>query len=77
MAETMESLGLDRLSPAEKMALARQLWDSVIASEPPGGFLSEEQRAELCRRIADAEANPNDYVKWKDVLASTLKRISQ
>jgi putative addiction module component (TIGR02574 family) len=73
MAATMESLGLERLSREEKLALAHQLWDSVIASEPPGGLLTDEQRAELRRRVADAEANPNDYVKWKDVLASTRK----
>lgn len=77
MSVTLESLGLHRLSREEKLSLAGQLWDSVIASEPPGSLLSDEQRAELRRRIADAEANPDDYVKWKDVLARTLKRLSQ
>ncbi len=73
MAATLESLGLDRLSREEKLALAGQLWDSVLAAEPPGSFLSDEQRAELRRRIAEAEAAPDDYVVWKDVLADTLK----
>jgi putative addiction module component (TIGR02574 family) len=77
MAATLESLGLDRLSPEEKLALAGQLWDSVLVAKPPGSFLSDDQRAELRRRIAEAEANPHDYVKWKDVLADTLKRFSQ
>jgi putative addiction module component (TIGR02574 family) len=77
MAATPESLGLDRLSRGEKLALAGQLWDSVLVAEPPDSFLSEEQRAELRRRIAEAETNPNDNVKWKDVLADTLKRFSQ
>ena len=77
MSVTLESLGLHQLSREDKLSLAGQLWESVIASEPPGSLLSEEQRAELHRRIADAEANPDDYVKWKDVLARTLKRLSQ
>jgi putative addiction module component (TIGR02574 family) len=76
MSVTLESFGLDRLNREEKLALAGQLWDSVIASEPPGSLLSDEQRAELRRRIADAETNPGDYVLWKDVLANTLKRLS-
>ncbi|MBI2804086.1 MAG: addiction module protein [Planctomycetes bacterium] len=77
MAATMESLGLDRLSPDEKLALAGQLWDSVLVAKQPGSFLDDEQRAELRRRIAEAEATPDDYVKWKDVLADTLKRFSK
>ena len=77
MAATLESLGLDRLSAEEKLALAGQLWDSVLAAESPASFLSDEQCAELRRRIAEAEANPDDYVKWKDVLAETLKRLSK
>lgn len=77
MAATLESLGLDRLSHDEKLALAGQLWDSVLTASPPGSFLTEEQRAELRRRVADAEANPNDYVTWKEVLERTLKRLSQ
>jgi putative addiction module component (TIGR02574 family) len=77
MATTLESLGLDRLSREEKLALAGQLWDSVIGSESPGALLSEAQRQELRRRVAEAEAHPNDYVDWNDALANTLKRISR
>ena len=77
MAATLESLGLDRLSQDEKLALAGQLWDSVIASQPPGGLLTDAQREELLRRAAHAQAHPEDSVAWEDVRAATLKRLAK
>lgn len=76
MPNSLESLGWDRFSPDEKLALVNQLWDDLVASVPPGGFLSDAQRQELQRRVADAEAHPEDSVAWEDVLAATLKRLS-
>ena len=77
MATTLESLGLDRLSREEKLALAGQLWDSVVASESPGALLSDAQHQELRRRVAEAEANPNDCVDWSEALANTVKRLAR
>jgi putative addiction module component (TIGR02574 family) len=77
MAPTLESLGLDRLSQEEKLALAGQLWDSVLASKSPGTLLTEGQRQELRRRVAQAEANPSECVDWGEALAHTLKRLAQ
>ena len=76
MAVSLESLGLDRLSVDEKLELVGRLWDDIVASLPPGGLLSDAQREELRRRVADAEAHPEDYVAWEDVLAATLRRLS-
>lgn len=50
-------------------------WDRVVAKQAPGAFLSGVQREELRRRVADAEAHPEDYVEWSDALANTLKRL--
>ena len=77
MAVTLESLGLNQLSRDERLTLAGQLWDSVLESESPGDFLTDAQRDELRRRVADAAAHPKDYVDWNDALASTLKRLAQ
>ena len=77
MTTNLKSFGLDRLSRDEKLALAGQLWDSVLAEEEPGVLLSDAQREELRRRVAEAEAHPDDYVNWSDALANTLKRLSQ
>jgi putative addiction module component (TIGR02574 family) len=77
MTVSLESLGLDHLSRDEKLTLAGQLWDSVLASESPGALLSDAQREELQRRVADAKAHPEDYVDWEEALANTLRRLSQ
>jgi len=71
------SLRLDQLSMDEKLELVGILWDDITTSHPPGELLSDSQRDELRRRIADAEANPEDYVPWEDALAATLRRLSQ
>lgn len=76
MGISLESLGLDRLSLEEKLQLVGQLWDEIVAAVPPGGLLSEAQREELRRRVADAQAHPEDAVAWEDALAATLKRLS-
>lgn len=77
MTVSLESLGLDRLNRDDKLILAGQLWDSVLASESPGAHLSDPQREELRRRVAEAKAHPEDYVDWEEALANTLKRLSQ
>ena len=76
MAASLESLGLNRLSLEEKLELVGELWDDIVASRPAGGLLSPAQREELRRRVADAEAHPEDYVAWEDALAATLQRLS-
>jgi putative addiction module component (TIGR02574 family) len=77
MATTFASLGLSGLSVDEKLELVGQLWDDLIASAPPGGLLSEDQRDELRRRLADTAARPDDWVTWEDALAATLQRLSR
>jgi putative addiction module component (TIGR02574 family) len=77
MAVSLESLGWDGLSVEEKLELVGRLWDDIVATVPPGGLLSDAQREELRRRVADAQAHPEDYVAWEDALAATLRRLSQ
>jgi putative addiction module component (TIGR02574 family) len=66
MAVTLKSLGLDRLSRADRLALAQALWESA-AAEDGAPLLSEAQRGELERRAAEDEANPDDVVAWDEV----------
>jgi putative addiction module component (TIGR02574 family) len=77
MSVTLESLGLDRLTREEKLELLGQLWDSIIAAEPPGGLLTDAQREELKRRVADAQDHPGDYVEWNEGYARTTERLSR
>ena len=56
------------LSPAERIRLAQDIWDSV--SEIPGPeILTDWQKEELKKRLDKLEANPNSGIPWKAVLA--------
>ena len=49
--------------PAEdRLEVAELLWESV-----PDGPLSDEQAAELDRRVAEHERNPKDLIPWEQV----------
>jgi putative addiction module component (TIGR02574 family) len=67
MSVTIESLGIDRLSVREKLDLIDQIWDSlpdlVEPSEVPDWHL-----AEIARRREDAEKNPGQGRRWREVL---------
>jgi putative addiction module component (TIGR02574 family) len=74
MAPTLQALGIDRLSIEDRIALVSAIWDS-IAAEPHPALLSEAQRLELDRRLADHAARPEDVVPWEQVRAETLARL--
>lgn len=76
MAIDLTSFGLDHLSRDDKLELVGQLWNSIVEPEPPGSLLTDAQRDELRRRAA-AALDPDDFVEWSDVVAATLKRLSQ
>ena len=65
-----------KLDVDEQIELVEALWDNIIEHNavPP---LTEAQAAELDRRIADHEANPDDVVSWEEVKAEALKRIGK
>jgi putative addiction module component (TIGR02574 family) len=60
-----------KLSVSERIQLVEDIWDS-IAAEPDAFPLTEEQRAELDRRLADAETNPGVGTPWSEVKARLL-----
>ncbi len=76
MNVSLKSLGIDRLSVEDRLALVEDLWDS-IAEDSAATSLTDAQRAELERRLADHEANPNDVVPWEDVKASITARLNR
>ena len=73
---TLEQLGIDRLTTAERLALAQEILDSVAADQPHPP-LSDAKRQELDRRLADAVANPADGVTWEQVEAAALARFGR
>ncbi|MCI0459391.1 MAG: addiction module protein [Gemmataceae bacterium] len=76
MAPTLQALGIDRMSVEDRIALATAIWDS-IAAEPHPPLLTEAQRLELERRLAEHAANPEDVVPWEQVKAEALARFKQ
>ena len=68
MGPTMKDLGIDKLAPEQRVALAREIWDSLDAAGAAGD-LTPEQWAEIARRDAEMDANPDSGETWDDVKA--------
>lgn len=76
MIPTLQDLGLDRLSAEDRIALAQALWDSVY-QESEQAPLTDCQRQELERRLADSIARPDAVIPWEEVKARALARVRQ
>src|SRR5688572_4762012 len=68
MPPTLQELGLDRLRPEDRLAVAEAIWESV-AREAQAAPLTEAQRAELERRLADGIARPEAVTPWEVIKA--------
>jgi putative addiction module component (TIGR02574 family) len=66
MSPTLKSLGIDRLSVAERILLVEEIWDS-IPEEPQQPPLTEAQKQDLERRLVAYKANPKAGASWDDV----------
>lgn len=75
MSSLLTSLGIDRLSPAERLRLISEIWDSLPEQAPPK--LTDEQSQELDRRIALMDANPAALLPWAEVEARVLGKIRE
>jgi len=76
MAVSLKSLGIERLGIEERLTLVEELWDS-IATDSSAVPLTEAQRAELDRRIAEHEATPDDVVPWDEIKTSITERLKK
>ena len=74
MAALIKSLGINRLKVEERLTLVEELRD-IIAADSGAIPLTEAQRAELDRRIAEHEAKPDDVVSWEDIQVSIAERL--
>jgi putative addiction module component (TIGR02574 family) len=62
-----------KLSVAERLQLIGDLWESIEA-ETGGPPVSDAQKAEIERRLADLDANPTDVLDWDAVRARLWSR---
>jgi putative addiction module component (TIGR02574 family) len=64
----MRTIDIDSLTPAEKLELIGELWDSLEADDVP---LTQAQKDEIDRRLAADEPG----VPWEDVEARLRNRL--
>lgn len=76
MNASIKSLGIDRLPIEERLTLVEEIWDS-IAADSNAVPLTDAQRAELQKRMAEDDANPDDALPWEQIKASTLSRFGK
>jgi putative addiction module component (TIGR02574 family) len=68
MAATMKELGIDQLSPAERVALALAIWESLGEARPQSP-LTPEQQTMLARRDKELDANVGLGQSWEQLRA--------
>lgn len=66
MYPTMKSLGIDKLSVAERILLVEEIWDSIAESNDAAP-LQDWQKDELERRVQAHKANPKAGSTWEEV----------
>ncbi len=59
MSPTIASLGLDKLTVAERIALAKELWESVLNEH--SSVLTDVQKTEFSRWVVEAD----EYLKFR------------
>lgn len=77
MNATMKSLGIDRLSMEDQLSLVEEIWDNLAMHNADILSISDLQKAELDRRLAEYEANPDDVIPWDEIKAEALARLSR
>lgn len=76
MTPTLESLGIDKLTVDQRVELAHAILES-IAAETEQFQLTEAQKQEIDRRLAEHAANPGSAIPWEQVKAEALARFQQ
>jgi len=64
-----------KLTPAERLQLAEDLWDSVAAKPEDLPPLTDIQRAEIDRRLEDHRRDPSSAANWDEVRARLWSRL--
>jgi putative addiction module component (TIGR02574 family) len=66
-------LDIEQLSISERIQLAEDIWDSIIAA-PEQLTVTDEQRQELDRRVEAYHQNPQEGTTWQEVQARIKNR---
>ena len=71
----MSDLQLDRLSLLDRVTLVQELWDSIAESQAAVP-LTDSQRNELARRVANADDHPDDVISWEEIRTEAIERLN-
>jgi putative addiction module component (TIGR02574 family) len=52
----------------QRLKLVQAIWDGIAAEEALPG-LSDDQKRELDRRVAELDSNPDDVLTWEQIKA--------
>jgi len=64
-----------KLSVSERIQLIEDIWDSIAAEAPDDALgLSQVQKAELHRRVAEHQADPSSAVPWERCKADSRQQ---
>ena len=66
------AVDINSLTPEQKLRLIEELWGSLSDDEIP---ITEAQKQELERRLADLESNPDKVVPWDEVRRRLQDRL--
>lgn len=63
-----------KLSVEERVELVEAIWDT-IAEQGAQLPITAAQKAQLDRRLADHEANPDDVIPWTEIKTEAIARL--
>lgn len=61
----------------ERLRLMERIWDGILDQDRDEPRLTDAQKAEIDRRLADDDAAPDDVLTWEEVKADALKRAGR
>lgn len=65
---------INTMSVDDRIRLAEAIWEGIEPDEPVPE-LTEAQKRELDRRLAEHKANPDDVIPWEEVEAKLEARF--
>jgi putative addiction module component (TIGR02574 family) len=75
MSTLMSSLGIDKLGLDERLQLVEEIWDSIAINPEDAPPLTDAQKQDLQRRIADYKADPKAGSSWEEVKARLQRKL--
>ena len=66
MRDDADDRDFDELSVPEQILHVQDLWDRIPRSADDMG-LTDAQRKEIERRLAEHERNPGEYISWEEL----------